>query len=423
MGDQGRTSPETIAAQGAEATDAAPPAEEVRAELARLLASHEFRASRRCHDFLEFVVEQTLAGLPNGLKERTIGVQVFERPASYDTNAEGIVRIKASEVRKRLAVYYAGPGRDSAIRIELPVGSYVPSFRRSGPPASDGATGTLPAREHTEEPTGPTPAATPPVGGDLRNGRRAILAALAVLATLALVAAGGWAVLRPHDVIDEFWAPVLQSRSPVLVAAAYAPVYLPEPRRGSLTPARPSALSDFILLSDQYVGGGDLVAAARVTGMLGRLRHPYDLRVGHVTFEDLRNAPSVVIGYSSTQWAELTKDLRYFIDDNDLGLIRDGGRATDWYPRLARDYHTDLDYAIVSRAVLPQTHATMILITGCTQYGTEAAATVITSPALLAEALQGAPAGWQHRNLQLVLRLRVIAGAPAAPKVIASHYW
>jgi hypothetical protein len=74
--------------------------------LRRILESPEFRSTKRCQDFLTFIVGQTLAGFP--LKERTVGAGVFGRDAAYDTNEDGIVRIKASEVRKRLGLYYAG---------------------------------------------------------------------------------------------------------------------------------------------------------------------------------------------------------------------------------------------------------------------------------------------------------------------------
>jgi hypothetical protein len=65
----------------------------------------------------------------------------------------------------------------------------------------------------------------------------------------------------------------------------------------------------------------------------------------------------------------------------------------------------------------------LVLITGCTQYGTEGAARLITNPELLASALHGAPKGWQTKNLQLVLRMEVIANSPASAQVITSYYW
>jgi len=105
-------------------------------------------------------------------------------------------------------------------------------------------------------------------------------------------------------------------------------------------------------------------------------------------------------------------------------MIRDNGKPTEWYPHnVTREFHTDEDYAVVSRAFLPQTHSMLILISGCTQYGTEGAADLMTNSELLAAALREAPAGWQHKNLQLVLRMQVIANAPASPKVVAAHFW
>jgi hypothetical protein len=187
----------------------------------------------------------------------------------------------------------------------------------------------------------------------------------------------------------------------------------------------PGDQGELTLMSDQYVGGGDLVAAARVAGMLGRMGRATEVRVGNaISFQDLRNSPTVLIGYSSTQWKDVTQDFRFYVDDSDRGMIRDNGKPTEWYPHnVTRDFHTDEDYAVISRAFLPQTHSMLILVSGCTQYGTEGAADLIANPDLLAGALREAPAGWQHKNLQLVLRMQVIANAPASPKVVAAHYW
>jgi hypothetical protein len=65
----------------------------------------------------------------------------------------------------------------------------------------------------------------------------------------------------------------------------------------------------------------------------------------------------------------------------------------------------------------------LLEIAGATQYGTNAAAELVSRPDLLAEALRNAPAGWQSKNLQLVLHLRVISGTPASPVVVASYFW
>ncbi len=84
--------------------------EQVREELSRVLACHEFRASKRSQDFLRYVVENTLQGHGDMLKERTIGIEVFGRPTSYDPSDDATVRVKAGEVRKRLGLYYSDQG-------------------------------------------------------------------------------------------------------------------------------------------------------------------------------------------------------------------------------------------------------------------------------------------------------------------------
>jgi hypothetical protein len=106
----------------------------VQAQLERILDTPQFRISRRYPNLLRHVVEQVLEGRADGLKERTLGIEVFGRDPAYDTNADPVVRMTAGQVRRRLAEYYQESGREREIRIELPVGSYVPVFRKPAAP-------------------------------------------------------------------------------------------------------------------------------------------------------------------------------------------------------------------------------------------------------------------------------------------------
>lgn len=197
--------------------DASRPAElspdRVREELNRVLASHEFRSSKRSQEFLRYVVEHTLSGQSDLLKERTIGIDVFGRPADYDPSDDATVRVKAGEVRKRLGLYYAEQGARNPIRIDLPLGAYVPEFHAC-------EVGILPVPAPAPEIAPPTVA---PPGPQQRLGPR--LVALAAL--LCFVAAGViWWQSRPSNTpLDRFWAPVLTGSAPVLMCAAYVPVY------------------------------------------------------------------------------------------------------------------------------------------------------------------------------------------------------
>lgn len=79
----------------------------IRLQLTRVLESAPFRTSKRYPALLSYVVEKTLQGDTDSLKERTLGIEVFRREPEYDTNADPVVRIAAGEVRKRLAQYYS----------------------------------------------------------------------------------------------------------------------------------------------------------------------------------------------------------------------------------------------------------------------------------------------------------------------------
>jgi hypothetical protein len=413
------------------------PAETVRSELERILASPEFRASKRSQDFLSFVVERTLGGLPESLKERTIGIEVFGRPASYDTSVDGIVRINASEVRKRLAIHYADSNRTSQCRITLPVGSYIPVFSKAG---------SLPANRdphHVTEPGSPNgiPASgngpIMVIGADRVPAyrRKAALLTAAIVALSVLVSVG-WFDLRPtRTIVDQFWQPLFDSSNPILIVPAYVPVYAPTSETPIYVPGSthlasppsptPASNGPFTLLNDQYVGGGDLVAAFQLSSMLMQRHHPVNLRMSEgVSLDDLRNTPTVLIGYSSTQWSDVTNKFRFFVDDSMFGMVRDDGKPTDWYPHHETlQHHTDEDYAVISRAFDPETHSMLILVSGCLQYGTEGAARLITSSEQLSAALHDAPKGWQNKNLQLVIHFDVVANSPASSKVVASYYW
>jgi hypothetical protein len=106
----------------------------VRAELDRLVASPAFRNSKRCSEFLDYVVEHTISGTSGSLKERSIGVELFGLPRDFDPGQRTVVRVTANEVRKKLAQHYqAENGAPNAVRISLPPGSYSAEFKWETP--------------------------------------------------------------------------------------------------------------------------------------------------------------------------------------------------------------------------------------------------------------------------------------------------
>jgi hypothetical protein len=107
---------------------------EIRAELNRLQESPAFRTSKRCREFLDYIVKHTMHGPTGTLKERSIGVELFQLPKDFDSGQHTIVRVTANEVRKKLAQHYqAENGAYHAVRIHVPPGSYSAEFRWEDP--------------------------------------------------------------------------------------------------------------------------------------------------------------------------------------------------------------------------------------------------------------------------------------------------
>lgn len=110
--------------------DASIPSGDVQAELERILASKGFAGAGRLSRLLRYLVERTLAGEGDRLKEYAVGVEAFDRDEKYDPRIDSIVRVEAGRLRTKIDEYYASEGAADSVRISLPRGGYVPKFDR-----------------------------------------------------------------------------------------------------------------------------------------------------------------------------------------------------------------------------------------------------------------------------------------------------
>jgi hypothetical protein len=392
----------------------------VEQELNRILESDSFRESKRCQEFLRHVVTLTLEGRTEEIKERAIGIDVFGRAAAYSTNDDSIVRVKASEIRKRLAQYHLLRHADQKVKIDLSSGSYVPEISWIAPPP--------------EEPV-PEPRRT--------FGRRWI----AWLAAVALIAAAAALfLLRPaQNGHARFWGPVLRNQDPVLICLAHPVVYLLSKRlhdqyraerAGAMEPGpyviplKPGYVDaqDIVPVPDQYVGVGDSVASVLLSNMLTRMGRASQTRIGNdVSFSELRHSTVILVGAYSNRWTmQLTGELRYVFDLHDGNkVIRDrAAPERTWAPPVmgAAGKVTE-DYAIVSRVFEPKSGQIVVSAAGITQYGSQAAAEFLSRPEYLDRAVDGLPSGWPKKNLQFVIRAKVLGSSVASPEVAAQHAW
>jgi hypothetical protein len=368
-------------------------AEEIHEEMGRILESGQFRSSKRCREFLRFVVEQTLAGKATELKERTIGVAVFGRDPDYDTNEFATVRVRANEVRRRLEGYYSEPTHQTQLRIELEAGSYVPQFSRIDPPEAARLEGT-----GVEEPE------------LLPRGRWARIAAV-IVAVIGGTALLWW--LMPSPAIERFWQPMLAKRKGVLVAMDYSTVY------------QKDASGEFEAIPEQFVGAGAVRAINDISALLARMGGRCEVRIGGETsFADFKQSPAILMGAFNNRWTPtIAKDFRFsFTTRNGARGIEDRRNPAKFWSRPVRSV-TDEDYALISRVSHPDTGNALLAIAGITQYGTQAATEFITSSAAIDRLAAQLPSGWEHRNFQILLHSKVIGGTPSPAAIVATHVW
>jgi len=400
------------------------PKRDAMAQLARVLDSPQFHSSKRCSLFLRYVVEQAVENRLDCLKERTLGIAVFDRDPHYDTNQDPIVRSTAGEVRKRLAQYYLDPAHDDELRIGIPTGSYMPEVH---PPA-----------EKTE-PVIETPAIPPPAP------RRARWWIAAAVLGLAVAVAAGLAFFRKSD-LDRFWAPLLDGQGPLLVC-------LGQPRAYGFTPAVQQAMDDWFEKPDQplnppavistvplsavmptwarYTGVGNAQALARISWLMAIKGKPIQVRGGRsLSLADLRGKPAVLIGAFSNQWTlDLTGQLRFYFEGdpkNSTALVRDrrNPAKTDW--KVVEPWanpKSQSDYAIVSRVQDSTTEQVVVVVAGITHLGTQAAGEFLTNPEYFAEAVKRAPRDWSRRNMQIVISAKIMKETAGPPQVLAVHFW
>ena len=417
-----------------------PKPEEIQSQLRAILASPAFHGSKRCQQFLEYVCEKSLAGEASALKERTVAIDVFGRQPQSELGEDTIVRVGAREVRKRLAQFYVSPeGVASHVRIDLPAGSYAPEFHYA----------IALVEKEAAPPVAPVVAAPLP-----RRRRKPIVLAVAAVVLLVALALGlaQWTGFgHKPDVLTKFWKPVFESSEPLLVGVAHPLVYHPSLRALKLSESRlppetipmqralqvaPRELdgSDLIPVPDQYVGYGDMVAAYQITAMLARKGKAVRLRLASsISFADLRQVPVLLVGAITNHWTmEFQQNWRFqftfqagyntvLVDTTDKPAA--GAEQRHWTVPATNDGSATEDYVLICRLRNPTTGGFVVVVAGVKQFGTEAAGRLVSDPDQIALLVRDLKPGWENKNLQVVLHVRVIGNTPAQPEVAAWDVW
>jgi hypothetical protein len=411
---------------------------EIEQQVGRLLSDNRFRNGKRLPSFLRFVVNETIQGRSESLKERTIGAAVFGRPVSYDTAGDPIVRVAAAELRKRLAQYYQDPGHESEIRIHLPIGSYVPCFESTSSTTA-GRNDDIDKHSSEKSTSGRDRDSLPtdrgdvdlPVTTDSRHKRA--LSVLAGFGLLVLICAAGTSFFFTHRMkspLEEFWAPVLNSSDAITFFLPYLPnqqnpnalasQQIPDSIDGQQMP-RPGM--NAVVLTDfrSYV---------TLAGFLESRHRNLTYKSSNTsTIADLETGPAILIGAFDNPWAlRLSSALRFHFGTNpDMQefWIEDSlsHPANRWsVDRKLQATNNFCDYALVARFLDQDTGKLVVLVAGITGEGTTAASKFITEPDQFSR-IPGAPRNWAQKNVEVVLKIQIIDRVPATPTVVAAYFW
>jgi hypothetical protein len=396
-----------------------------RSELDRILSSPAFRGSRRCCRFLQYSVQHVLEGTAQeDLRERSIGIEVFQRPPDYDTADDAIVRVTANEVRKRLAQFYQESGADSDPVITLPPGSYAVTFRWK--PA-------------TVEPGPVVPA---PLVADRR--RRVLVACgclvLASLLTAVLFLTGAKPEPEQPKTAppDPLWSRLFRAGQKTNIVMADAARFEIQELLGCdltlrdyLSPDYPGNLlgssSPDLQRVVRFMGSRQTTSIASVsTGMrlvaFGQrrggnpvLRHPR-----HVNAREFNTDNFILLGSRvSVPWVELFEPSLNFLMVIDPVTHRFGHALENRAPKpgepaeFARSVGEDVTYADIAIVPNTQRSGTVLILNGIDMVAVEAAGEFAMSGAL------SASLGGRTNPVEVLLRVRSIAGTASKSEVIA----
>ena len=377
------------------------------------------------------MVARALAGQTDQLKERILGVEIFDRPPDYDTNTDPIVRVTAAEIRKRIEHYYQDPKHSHEIRMFLPSGSYAPQFYWPGHPSAP-APSSVELPVEVPEPIKVEPAARLPVAPlPIPQSKRIFAASrmpVFVLATLVLVIASAalWRASRP-PVLKQFWEPFVNSPNPVLICVADQSQYSTIRLRDAADPSHEITLPDTMvaLIIDDVSPLVNVAALLRTYGKTSRV-----LAESNTTLTDLRRAPSIFIGAFDNSWTlRMTSPLHFhFANDAAMNKLWIEDRSNPgnhkWMmDRTVQQTGTYSDYAIVARFVDPNVEQLVVVGAGIGRGGTVAAGEFLVDEQRMEEMLKQIPSDWQRKNVEIVLETQVIGDRSGPPRITAVYVW
>ncbi len=399
----------------------------VREELELLIASPQFCSSKRYPALLRYVVERTLAGEGSLLKERTLGIEVFERSPDYDTSSDPVVRYTAGEVRKRLIAAYH-EREDAEVQIALPAGSYAAEFLRC--PLPEAIDAELPfsatAIESVTAELAPLSLAAPDlvtkkVAKPIRAAKPAVqgrVLAIVTGAVLILLVAATLLFKRSAETsLSAFWAPVFHERGQTVLCVGGV-TFAENNFSGTHTAGKDTA---YPFASMQIVS-----SVSQISGLLERGGAKYEVQAAASTrLPELEEHPVVLIGGYNNEWTlRLLKPLRFHFSDEPVESIIDTQHPEkSWQRDRAQPYASADDYALIARFHDSLTGSVVVAAAGLGRNGTEMASRLLTSERYMDLVYKKLGHNLSLSNVEILLHSRVVDGKTGAPQIEEIYTW
>jgi hypothetical protein len=419
----------------------APYAPELRTHLLEILRSPVFKASPRSQHLLQYVVEKALDGDFDLLKERLIGTELFRRASGYDTGEDAIVRVAASDVRKRLLQFYGTGAAHGRMRIDLPPGSYIPAFAV----VENGSHEPVPK----ESPEIPPPsrvvrARTPLVAG--------LAAAAGIALTILLIvrfyapwasppATLPWSALFPkigpqiNIILSDTNISALQFLLDFRIPLSdYANrQYMPNLKR-PLSPEMQRVARGFTGID--YTSATAAIDAVTVL-RISQIANVYSSRIKvrparSLQMRDFESDDNFILlgSPSSDPWGALFAEQLDFVFDYDSALktefLRNSHPRPGELPRYvptALGGATGRTFGIIGFIRNPNHGGHILLVAGTTAEATEACMKLVCRPDAFSAVLRrhGIAESGPPSHFEMLLRVEEMAGAPAESDVVAVH--
>lgn len=390
------------------------------------------------------LIEHALdGGDEGGIKERTLGIEVFGREADYDTNTDPIVRMTANEIRKRLAQYYQSSNRHHEVHIGLVPGSYLPRFSfglRVVLPAEAPEMTTKPdvAPDPSVEsavasrPEQPVQPAEPKRDQKLIRLLAAIFISVGVFVGIAVAGLNWSRLFRSNQYL--LWAPLLKLPDSVTICVAdVTPSQFHDDNWASFVAGMIAGKSTSRISVDQtempFTPFVDAEVSARLGGWLKSNHRPFRVtRDSSLTLDDFRHGPVVLVGAFDNTWnLVLLSKLRYHVQvdpaTKDEWIEDSQNLAQRNWKGSGKLLYSDssTDYALITRYFDKDTGNWILAAGGLGMHGTEAAGDLLSDPELSSSLPEAVRSG--NQNIQIVLKSTVIAGHTGAPQILAVHTW